>query len=366
MAGERERSADSAWPPGVMPRFDLAIATSFQLPAGRSRHSTMRSACGITKWCANAATLRSALAGHSEVVILTDDEKFAMEECGTARPRVIALEANLSGAIDGWAARNGHTWKSAERALHLASPKFSAVTLRKWQLVRLIEYRVVFATDPDVDLFFGALPGRVAMLSHAWAQGVSAFGRSAVQLVGTGDGQVPVNTGVMLLKPSLEAYQIGLLALLSGRFSSARGWDDAGSPRQLLPKQTLGDFGYTRLVREDTWDVVCGNADQGLFTYVFLARLHAYGTSEYCPLASKLHDSRGKCPECPVPIWHFWGGDKPWWLHYTRCPEYFAFLREAGGVGKPTRCAAWLQHRLQRAKSLPANWTCGGVRQCVF
>jgi len=349
-----------------MPRFDLAIATSFQLPAGRSRHSTMRSACGITKWCANAATLRSALAGHSEVVILTDDEKFAMEECGTARPRVIALEANLSGAIDGWAARNGHTWKSAERALHLASPKFSAVTLRKWQLVRLIEYRVVFATDPDVDLFFGALPGRVAMLSHAWAQGVSAFGRSAVQLVGTGDGQVPVNTGVMLLKPSLEAYQIGLLALLSGRFSSARGWDDAGSPRQLLPKQTLGDFGYTRLVREDTWDVVCGNADQGLFTYVFLARLHAYGTSEYCPLASKLHDSRGKCPECPVPIWHFWGGDKPWWLHYTRCPEYFAFLREAGGVGKPTRCAAWLQHRLQRAKSLPANWTCGGVRQCVF
>ena len=350
-----------------MPRFDLAIATSFQLPAGRSRHSIMRSACGITKWCANAATLRSALPGHSEVVILTNDEKFAVEECGTARPRVIALDANLSGTIDGWAARNGHTWKSAERALHLASPKFSAVTLRKWQLVRLIEYRVIFATDPDVDLFHGALPARVAMLSHAWAQGVSAFGRSAVQLVGTGDGQVPVNTGVMLLKPSLEAYQIGLLALLSGRFSSARGWDNAGSPRQLLPEQTRSDYGYTRLVRENTWDVVCGNADQGLFTYVFLARLHAYRTSEYCPLASKLHDSRGKCPECPVPIWHFWGGDKPWWLHYTRCPEYFAFLREAGGAGKkPTRCAAWLQHRLERAKSLPANWTCGGVRQCVF
>ena len=26
-----------AWPPGAMRRFDLAIATSFQLPAGRSR-----------------------------------------------------------------------------------------------------------------------------------------------------------------------------------------------------------------------------------------------------------------------------------------------------------------------------------------
>ena len=103
----------------------------------------------------------------------------------------------------------------------------------------------------------------------------------------------------------------------SGRFSSARGWDEAGSPHQLLPEKTRSDFGYTRLVRENTWDVVCGNADQGLFTYVFLARLHAYRTSEYCPVASKRHDSRGKCPECPVPIWHFWGGDKPWWLHYT-------------------------------------------------
>ena len=269
-----------------MRRFDLAIATSFQLPAGRSRHSMMRSACGITKWCVNAATLRSTLPGHSEVVILTNDGKFAMEECGTARPRVIAFDANLSGSIDGWAHRNGHTWKSAERALHLASPKFSAATLRKWQFVRLIEYRVIFATDPDVDLFFGASPARVAMLSHAWAQGVSAFGRSAVQLVGTGDGQIPVNTGVMLLKPSLEAYQIGLLALRSGRFSSSRGWDEAGSPQQLLPEQARSDFGYTRLVRENTWDVVCGNADQGLFTYVFLARLHAYRTSEYCPVAS--------------------------------------------------------------------------------
>ena len=349
-----------------MSRVDLAIATSFQLPGpGRSRHSIMRSACGITKWCANAATLRSILPGQAEVVILTNDETFAMEECGTARPRVLALDVNLSQAIDGWGARNGQRSQSAA-SLHLASPRFSVITLRKWQLVRLIEYRVIFATDPDVDLFHGALPARVAMLSHAWAQGVSAFVRSAVQLVGTGDGQVPVNTGVMLLKPSLEAYRIGFRALLSGRFSPARGWDDAGSPRELLPEQTLGDYGYTRLVRENTWDVVCGNADQGLFTYVFLARLHTYRTSEYCPLASKLHDSRGKCPECPVPAWHFWGGDKPWWLHYTRCPEYFAFLGEAGGVGRPTRCMTWLQRRFERAKSLPANWTCGGVMQCVF
>ena len=59
------------------------------------------------------------------------------------------------------------------------------------------------------------------------------------------------------------------------------------------------------------------------------------------------------------------GGDKPWWLHFTRCPEYFTFLREAGGK-KSTRCATWLHHRLERAKSLPANWTCGGIKQCVF
>ena len=352
-----------------MPRFDLAIATSFSLPdAGRNRHSIMRSACGITKWCANAAALRSALPSpeRAEVVILTDDETFAMEECGMATPRVLALGTNLSRTIDGWAARNGQR-RQSDASVHLASPRFSAATLRKWQLVRLIEYRVIFATDPDVDLFHGTLPARVPMLSHAFVQGVSAFLRSAVQLVGTSDAQVPINTGVMLLKPSRSTYRIGLRALLSARFSPTRGWDDAGTPRELLPEQMLRNYRHTRLVRDNTWDVVCGNADQGLFTYVFLARLHAYRTSEYCPIASKhLHGPRGKCADCPVPVWHFWAGDKPWWLHYTRCPEYFAFLREAGGVGKRTMCATWLQKRLERARSLPANWTCGGVRQCVF
>ena len=103
-----------------------------------------------------------------------------------------------------------------------------------------------------------------------------------------------------------------------------------------------------------------------------LALFPSFGSRRFCPdsLLNLLvsFDSEpatriASCARCPLSVHHFWAGDKPWWLHYTRCPEYFAFL---SGVKKSTRCASWLHHRLERAKSLPANWTCGGIKQCVF
>ena len=350
-------------------RLDVAIATSFQRAgsSGRSHHSAMRAACGLTKWCDNSAALRKAMMPHrAEVVVLTDDVAFTNEECGVAAPRVMEFDANLSAAIASWAARNGRRLASAER--DLANAHFAAATLRKWQLVRLLEYRVVFATDPDVDIFFdGSSQLGIAALAQAWARGHDEFVASRAQLVAAGDAQVPVNTGVMLLKPSLDAYHIGLKALWAGRFSVSRGWDDAGSPRDLLHPGALRTFGHTRMLRENTWGVVCGNADQGLFTYVFLARLDAYSPSRYCPIATKF--IRGDCGKCPMPVWHYWAGDKPWWLHYTRCLRWFEFLGEqqaGSGTRRPTKCTAWLRRRWDRAKALPSNWSCGGIQQCAF
>ena len=64
-------------------------------------------------------------------------------------------------------------------------------------------------------------------------------------------------------------------------------------------------------------------------------------------------------------VWHFWAGDKPWWLHFTRCPSYFEFL-DAPSRAAASKCRLWLRRRWERAKTLPSNWTCGGVQQCVF
>ena len=356
---------------GASSRADVAIATSFQRTgsSGRSHHSAMRAACGLTKWCINSATLRKAMLPHrAEVVVLTDDAAFTHEECAVASPRVLEFDTNLSSAIASWVARNGRRRASAADQRDLANARFAAATLRKWQLVRLLEYRVVFATDPDVDVFFdGGSPLGSAALAQAWTRGHDDFVASRAQLLAAGDGQIPVNTGVMLLKPSLHAYQIGLTALWDGRFSVARGWDDAGSPRELLRPGAVRTFEYTRMLKENTWGVVCGNADQGLFTYVFLARLDAYSPSRYCPLATKF--TRGDCGKCPMPVWHFWAGDKPWWLHYTRCLRWFEFLGDrqaSNGVIRPTKCTAWLRRRWERAKALPSNWSCGGIHQCAF
>lgn len=249
----------------------------------------MRASCGLTKWCLNAAAFRRSLPQpeHAHVIVLTDDEAFAREECGSTMPRILGFDAILSQAIRAWAKRTGRRRSD----VNLADARFAAATLRKWQLVSLIEYRVIFVTDQDVDIFFdhGPPPGRAPL---SWARGYADFVQSSAQLLGAADAQIPVNTGVMLLKPSLRAYEMGLLALLTRRFSAMRGWNATGSPIALLRRDAQLRFAETKLVKENTWDVVCGNADQGLFTYVFLAKLDAYATSRYS-LRSKVASQPG-------------------------------------------------------------------------
>ena len=267
----------------------IAIATTHHVHADRRQKAgapSLRTACGLTKWCRNAALLAASapLRGRAEVLVLTNDGAFVRRECaslspGRSPPRIVAFDDALVKLVAAWG-RSPHV--SLAGARHLHADRFTAWTLYKWQLVSLVEYQSIFFHDADVDLYHNAPPNYADAAARAWGQRYDAFVRSPALLAGTADGESVVNTGVLLLKPSAAAYDLGLRALSSMRFNATHGFDLAGRPRALLPAAALKDFPWTRLVVQDTWDVVTGNGDQGLFAYVFAMKLRAYVKASYC------------------------------------------------------------------------------------
>ena len=96
---------------------------------------------------------------------------------------------------------------------------FSQSTMLKWQLVGLTEYERVLYTDSDVDLFLhsaGRPPPASGLFWAVWLAAWRAFDASGLELISSGDPHVPINTGVMLLRPSSRTYQLGLDTLRAG------------------------------------------------------------------------------------------------------------------------------------------------------
>ena len=113
----------------------------------------------------------------------------------------------------------------------------------------------------------------------------------------------------------------------------------------------------TRFWRENTWDVVAGNADQGLLTHVFLA-------------GAKRRNALRPATYRNYSVHHFWGSAKPWLLQHTRCLEFWDFLKQPreASVPESTVCLGWLADRRARAvEHTPLPWPpCGGMRLFVF
>ena len=167
----------------------------------------------------------------------------------------------------------------------------AVAALFKWQLFKHTEYDAIFFTDVDVDLYpaFGGLPPNLARgtrrgpsraareLIAAWTRGLLAFVGSGSSLVASADYHSPINTGVMLLRPSERMYQLGLRVLRRNDFDPTLGFDRAGRPSEALAAlrahatpQLWREVAATRMLWQDRWTFVGGHACQGLFVHVFL------------------------------------------------------------------------------------------------
>jgi hypothetical protein len=163
---------------------------------------------------------------------------------------------------------------------------------------------------------------------------VARFRRSAARLVASAAAESPINAGIMWLKPDAGYYAEGVALLRTMRFSAERGFNESGRPSELLAAGLAARAPYnaTRLVALDTWNIVAGAADQGLYTLVFALR----------------HDALEFARRADYALLHYWSSSKPW----VRIGSCFAYFHALGLVDAPTDGA---DQRAPPPRMLPAE-----------
>ena len=256
-------------------------------------------------------------------------------------PRLLPFDNSLVELVEGWA----HALSGGRQRRGLLSVTMAA--LLKWQFVNLLQYRAVFFSDVDVDLFLhsagrppAASTSREAQLKKAWTTGLRLFLQSsAQQLVARGDYHSPINTGVMLIKPNASIYARGVRVLQTFNHSWRQGFNRTGAPRDLLPLTSMRSrmarsINNTVMMMHNTWHFVGGEGSQGLFVYVYLVLLRNAvarpGSYQY-----RVH--------------HFFGKNgKPWGAaSLLLCGKFFDFMAHADfpHEGASTPCASLFTRR---------------------
>ena len=184
------------------------------------------------------------------------------------------------------------------------------------------------------------------------ARGARGSGSS---LVASADYHSPINTGVMLLRPSERMYQLGLRVLRRNDFDPTLGFDRAGRPSEALAAlrahatpQLWREVAATRMLWQDRWTFVGGHACQGLFVHVFLV-LPWSGKALTADAADV-----GNGPERPR--------QAPLWFHY---PRNISERREDGlgthhvhhfrAQGKVRSCGLKVHQRAPESTASPSN-----------
>ena len=324
----------------------VAIATSFTYEPPAS----FPASCGLVKWCfsSRALALVPGIAGKLDTVVFTNNATLATADCGDASPavRIDQFPSDLVELATRFAQAAGPSWVAPVKDANSSgagssggeqwhrplsrptSRRIARSYVLKWHVVSRIEYDAIILTDSDVDLFteFG---GRAPhALGLAWWRSLERFiADTSVELAAGPDHAAPINTGMLLIRPSLETYALGLRALNSLRWNTTHGFglsgklrprlreaidricarqangshmqeasaigatnadatvadaaDGVGLEGRRLKHSALPDVTHdvcdalnrSQAMHANTWSFVAGDSDQGLFTHVYLAEL---------------------------------------------------------------------------------------------
>lgn len=299
----------------------IAIATTVWALSMSSRDQV----CGIVKWCQDATRFAALpfLRDRAEVLIVTNDAKFVNTECAQfPQIRVIPYGQEVVDLSKRWVEESydrsaeRHRVKTVLKERWLLNDKgFTLANIVKWDVLRHTEYESIFLVDNDIDFWHPARKigpeAHLEATQHAWTELYDRFMRSDALILANMDPQVILNGGLLLLKPRQEEYELGVRLLRTMRFNITHGPGLIGRPRDLLNASDLELYKEVHMVKYNTWNVVNGDADQGMISavYAMLARRHAVPT--YSPY--KVH--------------HFWASSKPW-MRKSSCYFYF----EAAGL----------------------------------
>lgn len=176
-----------------------------------------------------------------------------------------------------------HEWENPIHACHHtfqivpddftlnASLKYKAATDRiyfyKWTLVRLVQYNVIVFMDVDIDI--------VNMNMNHILEHLHEFKKSEFIISGQNDWAVPLNAGLFAIKPSLTRFTRGI-NLVSNKYF-VNNFNYLGPPLSLFnTTKVYPQFLQCKMIRSNTWNVVSGNTDQGLFSMLYVLQGNAH------------------------------------------------------------------------------------------
>lgn len=345
----------------TQPKADLAIAT---LAVNQKR---LAYECGLVKWCSQASALARALTASPqlqlrvEIVILTpppdDDRAIGLHDCAKGTRR-LTWDSELERKLIAYTNRD-------DIVSGLASQRHNAVLMQKLQFLSLVSsFAAILYADWDVDV--------APSLCHAvWAfeHAFRAFrDDSSTQLLGSPDAAAPLNSGVLLFKPSREAHDRAIAWLRNGTdaiWDPTTGYDRIGRPSTVgLPRNcapipasvrgrsrrppggpSCSRFTKSRFVLHDKWEWGRGaGCEQGLLFYIFHARLRGYSMATLSNYSTR----------------HYTASPKPWeWRGWGRALLEWHWLRDlptslSGGRANATRtrCARMLAERYLRVQQM--------------
>jgi hypothetical protein len=288
-------------------RFHVAIAT---LSLGSKQ------SCAMTGWCQAAHRLKRALttAGvwRVQLVVLYGplDAKLRVPMAPATAACPDAEYVPVSRRLQNLTRQcihvdqrgtDSHGRRFIRRAVHTT---MASGLLFKWQPMSWTQYDCVLLADLDVDVLpieFDA--GRVG---ERWRRALAVLTQSTphvdsdarlgaqrgrmhgMHLVGSTDHEAPLNTGILLIRPSRALYRDGLRVLQECRFNETHGWGLVGPPQSLklapprfftmegtgstsqLPLRKGSWPFYTPLndtvaYRKNFWRFIAGAEDQGFF-----------------------------------------------------------------------------------------------------
>ena len=149
------------------------------------------------------------------------------------------------------------------RNCNYCAPANSRVNSIKWWLVSLTQFDFVLYFDLDIDM--------ERVITDQVRAAVMFFASQSAAISAGDDWASPVNTGIILFRPSTPRY-LELLALLKtgvfdGSINNGTGFNRSGTPRSLMTAAQLQKWGWTRMVKHNSWNSIAGDSDQGMFTW---------------------------------------------------------------------------------------------------
>ena len=285
-------------------RINFGVATVYD---GGTRFS-----CAVPLWCQSADALLAAVASNVTAPIVLGTTTPS-EDCPHAR----------------------YLWpnKTVSALLRYPAAKKSRgnlINLLKIHLFALLDLDVVLFTDLDVDMSPPKPPTET--WKRWWHRSMDIFLRSPASVVASPDHEAPINTAVLLIKPSERIYDraLGVFLHQNLSFSAKTGFNKVGTPRELIDSAAVVDqrklsllasgFGLTRnrsssndeILRRlqrtraytrNAWSFAAGAIDQGIF---FLLGLVLE------PASVTWAQNGCRCSSRPWMITHYWGPYKPW------------------------------------------------------